>query len=144
MTEQASAEARAAAYAATLGAHAEHDAAERTLGALGEAQERARQYANNRREQQELLDQTIHDLATIERGKYSDLSVAAFERHMKSVVQDDPECYKLREQIRHLHHLHDTAADEVEQAKLSIKISTARMNELGGLFNFFAAVKSKS
>jgi hypothetical protein len=83
------------------------------------------------------------DLVDSERAKpeIAEQSQAAFDRHIKVVFRKDPELAELRDARRTIQAEHERAEYDAERAKITARVESARMEELGGLLHFYAAVK---
>lgn len=137
------AEGRAAAYARdTLGVDKVYDAANAGHNALADALGRLTEAARERRRvDAEILDNEI-EIASIERGKHTDLSQAAFERHLKEVLHNAVQLVELRQERAELHAQYEQADADAEIARSRVRIECARMEELGGLLDFYAWTKA--
>ena len=82
-----------------------------------------------------------HVLVSAERAANADMSATAFKEHMKEVSQIDPDMKRLRGELASAHREADRAKQAIREAELLIRVGTARMEELGGLLQFYAAVK---
>lgn len=93
--------------------------------------------------EQHMADREM-EIITEERGKHADMSQAAMDKHVKSVLFGDDEWKKLRDELRELKNdLEGADADRKIQER-AIEIGCARMNQLGGYFNYLAAAKNAS
>lgn len=81
------------------------------------------------------------DILGDERGKHIDLSVAAFDRHLKEAYHKHSAHKELRGEIAgHQRELIERETIKA-QAEAHLRGNTARMTELGGYFNYLAAAK---
>lgn len=85
-------------------------------------------------------DRTI-DLSVDESIANPDFSVAAMERHMKVAAQKDDELMIIRDKIGNALRDLGQAEARVLGLRSESKMYNARLVELGGLLNFYAAVK---
>lgn len=77
-----------------------------------------------------------------ERGKHYDMGATAFKAHVKEVVADDTEVDALRNELADEESKRDSAHSDARTAELGLSLHVARMNELAGLLNFYAAAKN--
>lgn len=80
-------------------------------------------------------------IATEATGKYSDLSDTARTKVIKSLVHDDTEHASLRQAERDLQADLDQCDGDLSHHEKGIAALSARMVELGGLLQFYAAAK---
>lgn len=125
-------------FAEKHGGDLSYEASVDHLSKMEAAQEVVLETARRRR----ALDLEIEDielrLVSEERALQPELSQAAFERHMKVVLNQDTNLRTLREQRAHVQNEHERAEAVVELARTTIRVQTARLEELGGLFRFYA------
>lgn len=92
------------------------------------------------------LDAAITDremeLYSEHRGQFE--SQAAFDKGIKPILQADETLRNLRRDIMAQRQLEDEAEHNSKQTEHAIRIACARLTELGGLLNFYAAVKNNS
>ena len=107
---------------------------------LEAAQEVVLETARKRRALDLEIDDLEVRLASEERAlpQNVDLSQAAFERHMKVVLSQDTNLQNLRSQRVNVVSEHERAEAIVERAKITCRIASSRLEELGGLFRFYA------
>jgi hypothetical protein len=125
----------------TLGVHQVYEEALALNTALDElltAKDKALDEKRNLED--EVADRKINILIE-ERGKHPDESQAAMDRHLKEVYHKD-------EELKRLQLLANAKAAEVSGIDLDIEynrarraVAVARMNELGGYFQFLAVTK---
>lgn len=80
-------------------------------------------------------------LAIDERGKHSDMSQAAMDKHLKMVFFKDDHLIVLRNTLGVIEDAIDGAEYDRRIHEKTIEIGCARMNQLGGYLNYLAAVK---
>lgn len=94
------------------------------------------------------LDSKLTDrevlLGIEERGVHPDFSATAMEAHMKRVKNNDDEHREIREQIQFVLRGIDTAEFKRSLIEVDIKIAVSRLQELGGYFQFLAAIKNQA
>ena len=127
-----------------LGVDSVFDEARAAMDELEDRQETLHKTSTRRRNiEAEIADREI-ELIAEERANNLDLSQAAFDRHMKIVLQQDNQLLDLRT-TREAHvSEHERAEYDADRAKLQVRLLSARMEELGGLLHFYAAVKIAS
>lgn len=132
----------ALAYAEqTLGVHSVYEEAQRLAEQLDQSLSALDKAQDERRELDEKIADFEMDLLMEERSKHPDHSEAAFARHLKEVHHKSEPLKLLRSQ-------RNAKAGECSGHELDIKfietqvrIATSRMVELGGYFQYLAAVK---
>lgn len=81
------------------------------------------------------------EIVNEERGKHPDMKITEFKLHVKTVSQTDP-IYAEHEEIVHAQKaVKETMEQEMRHHELGVRAATARMTELGGLLEFYAASK---
>lgn len=80
-------------------------------------------------------------LVASKRGKHPDMSEAAFSRQLSTWKRQDPVLADLRDKLAHAHALVQECQFEVDILKASVRLKSARLEELGGYLNYLAAVK---
>lgn len=94
------------------------------------------------REVRDDIEHREHEIVTELRGKYMDASEAALSRTIKLAFKDDPHLQSLVRMERVIQGEVDGTDAEIDSLKSTLKLLTARLTELGGLLNFYAAAKS--
>lgn len=136
-------EARAMNYAEqNLGVHTVYSDARKLSEQLRLDNNAVTEWADQRRRINEALADREHVLVNQTRGKHPDDSVAAFDRRMKEVLQEDADMRRLRGEAMDAHMKHERAELQVRETEFQIRIATARMEELGGLLQFYGATKA--
>jgi hypothetical protein len=79
-----------------------------------------------------------------ERSIHPEMSQAQMDKHIKVVFHQDPTLQELRQ--KHMAVVNDVDGMELDRSvfEADIRIAVARMTELGGYFQFLAAVKTQS
>lgn len=126
----------------TLGVHDAYDAAKDGLTALRETQTAATEHAAQKRNLVEALEDQRFALVARERGIHPEMSATAFEQHMKEIVHTDVQAKHIRAEIAACQHQIDLAEAGTREHEFTIKVQAARLEELGGLLHFYAAVKA--
>lgn len=141
MTEPSS-EVKALRYAEdTLGVHTTHAAAIESRDKLDSLHNDLLQCKNKRRFLESYLQDREMELLEEQRGANPDMSQAAFERHMKVVLSNDGDVRETRDELATLAGEIDDLQYKIEIIHLDIKIAVARLQELGGYFEFLAVIK---
>lgn len=128
----------------TLGVHDVYQEAKAALADLRHAQTALVEHLNSKRIVAEQLADREYELVSEERAKYHEMSATAFEPHMRKVKHEDPEMKRLRGDLSKIQYEIDTTEAAVREHEFTCKVKQARMEELGGLLNFYAAVKTAS
>lgn|ERR1700712_3066797 len=87
------------------------------------------------------IDDREMTLSIDERGKHSDMSQAAMDKHLKMVFFKDEQLTVFRNALGTIEDAIDGAEYDRRIQEKTIEIGCARMNELGGYLNYLAAVK---
>jgi hypothetical protein len=77
------------------------------------------------------------------RGKHPDMPVTRMDAHMKEVKHTDSKCRDLRDEISGCSSAIDAYETTKSIAEANIKIAAARLQELGGYFEYLAAIKQQ-
>jgi hypothetical protein len=80
-------------------------------------------------------------LISDKRGKHPDMSEAAFSRQLSTWKRQDQVLSGLRDKLADSHALVQGLQFEVDILKASVRLKSARLEELGGYLNYLAAVK---
>lgn len=124
-----------------LGVHKVMEKAEKARAALDETLTLLSDHRDKLRDAEAELTDREMQLVITEKGKLPSESQAAFERHMKITVHSDELCEKIRGQIRQFRSDIDGFECDRAIAEADIRISVARLNELGGYLQYLAAIK---
>jgi hypothetical protein len=125
-----------------LGVHRVHEEAETLLAELDEAMNALDSAIDARRTLDEQIDDRHMLLLIEERGKAADISQAAMDRRLKEVYHKDEELKRLRMQRNAKAGEASGLELDIEHTKYRLKVKVARMEELGGYFQYLAAVKN--
>lgn len=96
---------------------------------------------HSKRESEALLADLEFELMSQQAAEHSDLSQAAFDRHMKMFLSKDETMRELRKSIREKQRAVDESEGRKSVLEADIRIECARMSELGGYLQYLAAVK---
>jgi hypothetical protein len=118
-------------------AHASREKLDGILTELGEARDSKRITERSIEDRQ--FEIMSHELAT-----HSSMSAAAMDKHLKLAYHGDPTLQQLRAQ--HVAAVNDLDGLELDRAmaETDIKIAVARLHELGGYFEYLAAIKNQA
>jgi hypothetical protein len=125
-----------------LGVHKVHVEAESVLAELNEALSDLDSAIDDRRNTDEKIANREMELLIEERGKAAEISQAAMDRRLKEVYHKDETLRKLRVERNTYASVASGLELDIEHLKYRLKVKVARMEELGGYFNFLAAVKN--
>lgn len=125
----------------TLGVHTCYEKAEAAHKELDEIVLELDKAQDEKRYLTDQLADKEMDLLIAERGKHADMSGAELERHMKIVKHKDTDLIQLRQRLLAVGGRVNGLEYDADVQKQSIKIQTARMEELGGYFRYLAAIK---
>lgn len=125
-----------------LGVHRVHDEAESLLAELDEAMSALDSAIDARRTLDERIEDRQMQLLIEERGKAADISQAAMDRRLKEVYHKDETLRRLRMERNAKAGEASGLELDIEYTKYRLKVKVARMEELGGYFQYLAAVKN--
>lgn len=94
-----------------------------------------------RREAEEALSDHEAQFLSDERGKHPSMSATAMKDHIKVELQKDKTASDLRRILLDLNNKIDRCEYDRVLAEHDVKVGVARMYELGGYFQYLAAVK---
>ena len=128
--------------------------AEQTLGVhklWEDAQERFEKYeeallhkANLQTGLRKLRDvQANREMEILQEGKakYAEISATAFDKIYKTLIHEDSDHRELRENERSCQCDLDIVEAEISAHEYQLKLMNSRLQELGGLLNFYASAK---
>lgn len=91
-------------------------------------------------EEASLVDEEMQIIIE-ERGKHPDMSVSGMDRHLKIKMRESDEVRERKETVAKLKSEVEGLEFDKTISETDIKIAQARMNELGGYFQYLAAIK---
>lgn len=100
------------------------------------------------RDKKRITERSIEDrqfeIMSRELATHPAMSAAAMDKHLKLAYHGDPDLQQLRAQ--HVAAVNDLDGLELDRAMVEtdIKIAVARLNELGGYFEYLAAIKNQA
>ena len=125
-----------------LGVHVVHDEALQEYDGFVNAQRRLEQTNSVIRSVKDEIEDREAEVIAAEGPATAGLSATAAKAHMKSAIDADPQCRDLRSRLHELEA--DRALHERDIAihRMGVELRVARMLELGGLLQFYAAAKT--
>lgn len=81
-------------------------------------------------------------VAADEWGKHPDMAVTRMEKHVKVAFSNDGEIREMREALAKVSGDIEGREFDKEMLETDIKIAVARLHELGGYFQYLAAIKT--
>lgn len=126
----------------TLKVHEIYDESRSALEDLEHAHAAVTTHAAAIRDVQEQIAVREAVVISEQRAAHADLSDTAFQREVKNFLAMDEDLQRHRGDLRSAQRSHDEAKDGVRQHEQRLRIATARMEELGGLLNFYGASKT--
>jgi hypothetical protein len=133
--------AKALAYAESLGVHSVHTELLAKRGELDQCLTEIATLRDKKRDDENLLLDREMELLAEERGKHPDHSQAAMDRHLKVVHWSDERCRELRGALAQVSSDLDGLQFDRDMLETDIKIGVARLQELGGYFQYLASIK---
>lgn len=132
-------------YAETeLGVHEVYEAAHVARDTLDGYFSEVATKRDERRRIESAIEDREADLLIEEYSKHADMSVAAMERHMKSVKHRDEELRKLKPELASVISDIEGLEYDIRVAEADVRIAVARMTELGGYLTYLAAAKNST
>lgn len=128
-------------YAEGLGLNSVHDAAVAGSQALEAKHQRLLELRSRRRQLEQFRLDREMELTEEQRGLNPEMSMSAFEKHMKVAFNNDGDIRETRDELSSLAGEIDFVEFEIDRISQDIKIAVARLHELGGYFQFMAVVK---
>lgn len=122
-----------------LGVHSTWTDATARLDALQQALQTEHEAAQAIKQTKDKLADREREIVTQTRGGFHELSDTAWKTKLKELVHDDPASKELRDSLRSHEASHDQAGADVRYHTQGVQLYTARITELGGLLNFYAA-----
>lgn len=81
------------------------------------------------------------EITSDERGKHPDMKITAFKQHVGVKCEQDTVHKAYRDDLAVAESSRDEAEQDMRHHELGVRALTARMNELGGLLEFYSAAK---
>lgn len=131
---------RAVQYAEELGLNTSHENAIGAAEALGILYHQRAQGEADIRHLKAVIEAHVADV-TNEVSSQTFASQAAFDRAVKQALVSNEDLQNMQEQLRgKQNHVGEIEA-EIRSNEAALRVANARMNELGGYFNYLAASK---
>lgn len=124
-----------------LGANKVYEDAQALSLELTEAHNRLDELRDKRRSKEQFKADREMEVIEEERASVPNESVAAFERRLKVVFSNDGGIREAREELSFLAGEINRAEHYIEGLVKDIQITVARMQELGGYFQYLAEIK---
>lgn len=141
MTPDPNPEKKSLDYAEKLGLNSVYEHVQERHNYLIVLQDRLVEARTLKRETEATRIDKEMEVAEEEYGKHRDMSATAMKEHLKVVYHKDDNLKKIRSTLLTQQTVIDQLELEIEQVNTDIKIAVSRLNELGGYFQFMAAVK---
>ena len=123
-----------------LGVHSVYEGLITSRAKLAEMHEAINTLRASKRNSESLVADREMQLVGEHRAAHADMSQAAFDRHMKVVLQEDEQLRPAREALLSLDRTLDQATSGLKLAETDVRIGVARLEELGGYLNYLAAL----
>lgn len=136
--------AQAVGYAQSIGLDSVYTEALQALEQWQQAERTVIATRHTRRQLEEQLEDREMEVASIERAANPDMSATAFKEHIRGPLRSDSASRELRSQLTEAQWQLDCAMLTSDDAKLTLRIKSARLNELGGYLTYLAAVRVAS
>lgn len=135
--------ARAISYAETeLGVHSVHGQALARRDDLDKCLTDLASERDRRRDLEFSITDAEMEVIGAERGKHPDMAVTRWEKHIKEAYRKDDTLRELNEQLTNAQSNIEGLEFDRSIIETDIRISIARMHELGGYFQYLAECKS--
>lgn len=125
----------------TLGVHHVYHQAMQCKGDLEQCLDKLAEARSAKRDLEFRLQDKEMLLAVEERAKHPDMAVTRMEAHLKEVKSNDDDVREYRELIMGQTSLIEALEHDKLLYENEIRISVARLTELGGYLNYLAAVR---
>jgi hypothetical protein len=125
----------------TLGVHVVWEEAQQRIEAHGLATEGALRAKRDIRDIEERITDREAEITSDERGANPDMKITAFKEHLKVAFANDSVHQALVAELANSQNVRDGHDADMRHHELGIRALTARMTELGGLLEFYAAAK---
>ena len=129
-------------YVESLGVHTVWEHVKERQAELVRLQDRLKDERRTRRQLEAMKSDVEMTLLESEQGAHREMSVAALERHMKGIYFHNSNVIEARNKLIELAAVIDTLEYEINAVEVDIRVSTARLTELGGLLQFMAVLKA--
>ncbi len=125
----------------TLGVHSVYEEAEKLLKEQDDSLTILDKAQDEKRVLVDLISDREADLISEQRGVHPDISATALDQRIRVAKRQDSALTELRKKLRQV--LSEIAGEEynLEHIRSALRIREGRLIELGGYFNYLAAVK---
>lgn len=128
----------------TLGVHAVYERCQKLKEELLTRTSEIASLRQQKRENEALQSDLEFELMSAQAAEHSELSQAAFERHMKMFLSKDKTMREIRRVVRETQARIDESDGIKSVLEADIRIECARMSELGGYLQYLAVAKMAS
>lgn len=126
----------------TLGVHKVYDEAQKCLADLDSSTSELDAAMDRKRELVAQINAREADVWHEERSRHSDYSQTALDKHVKQQKAQDEALKKLSTDLRSAESEISGIEYDIDVTKYTLRTLNARMEQLGGYFNFLAAAKN--
>lgn len=125
----------------SLGVHRVFEEGERRYELHAEASDALDRTSDEIRSVRAEIEASEIELVSDLRAQQNDMSKTAFGEFLKERLKEDADLRVLRTRLAHLEGVRAEYERQVKHHQLGVHLATARMEELGGLLEFYAACK---
>lgn len=129
-------------YCEDLGLNSVYQEALAKRSALGDKALEITDLRNKKRNLESLKTDLEMEVIENERAAHPEMSAAQMDKHLKVAFSNNCDLRDAKEAINNVTTQIDVVEHEIELLNIDIRIATARLNELGGYFQFMAIIKS--
>lgn len=137
-------EKKALDYVESLGLNSVYNEAVSARNVLDAQHKRLLELRSEKRRLENFRADREMEVTEEERIKNPEMSMTAFEKHLKVAFSNDGDIRETRDELSTLAGEIDYVEYEIECIHQDIKIAVARLHELGGYFQFMAVIKQAS
>lgn len=141
MATPESPEVRSLRYAEGLGLNSVYEHATEARKVLEDKYMTLNDLRNRRRTVESFQRDCEMEIVEAERSKHPDMSQAQMDKHLKVAFSNSSDIRESREELSLLAGQIELLEHEVDLLNADIRIDSARLNELGGFFQFMAVLK---
>ncbi len=124
-----------------LGVHQVWDEANTRLAAHEEAKNTFLTSLSGIRYLEEQIAVREAAIVTEQRGEHPDMKIMEFKQHVATLLASDPDAMQHATDLREEKDTKERAEQDMRHHELGLRALTARMTELAGLLEFYAAAK---
>ncbi len=126
----------------TLGVHAVYEEAVERLAKHEAAKTAYLTSLGGIRYAEQQIESREAEIVSEQRGEHPDMGIQEFKLHVKTVGAGDDRMQELSSALTEEKANRDESEQDMRHHELGVRALTARMQELGGLLDFYAAAKS--